>query len=60
MYRSQAKGVARKLRIQDGGENATDAEGLGLGSDDEAVVRGISVWSLAHAKSGIFSTVMPC
>ena len=58
--RFQAKGVARTFRIQDGGENATDAEGLGFGWDDEAIVREVGVWSAEHAKLGIFSTVMPC
>ena len=52
MYRFQAKGVARTFRIEDGGDNATDAEGLGFGSDDEAIIREVGVGAVEHGKIG--------
>ena len=42
------------FRIQDGGGYATNAEGLGFGSDDEVIVREVGVWFVEHAKSGNF------
>ncbi len=52
MYRFQAKGVARTFRSEGGGDNATEVEELGFGSDDEGIVREVGVGAVEHGEIG--------
>ena len=46
------EGCARTFRIGDGGDNATDAEGLGFGSDNKGIVREVGVGAVEHGAIG--------
>lgn len=50
--RFQAKIIARTLRVEDGGDHATDLEGLGFGLHDETFVREAGVEAVEHGETG--------
>ena len=52
MSRFQAKIIARTLRVEDGGDHATDLEGLGFGFHDETFVREAGVEVVEHGEIG--------
>ena len=50
--RLQAKIIARTLRVEDGGDHATDLEGLGFGFHNETFVCETGVEVVEHGEIG--------